>query len=105
MPMRFCCFDAGKAGIQVDKQGRLSENDLKVLTGAISERLTASCWNCGCSDWLIFPTLLGEGFYDKGGLYMTSATLGPKVRLTCKNCGNIIYFSADALGFTGAEDE
>lgn len=88
----------------MDKQGRLTDDDLAEITSLLETRLSTACWNCGERDWLIFPTLLGEEFFDRGGEYLTSASIGPKVRLTCRNCGNIIYFAADALGFGGAHD-
>lgn len=80
------------------QHGLLTDNQLLHLKGRLTEVLTASCWACGKHDWLIFPTLLGEEFYDAEGSFLTSASMGPKVRLTCRNCGNIIYFSSEALG-------
>jgi hypothetical protein len=82
----------------MDKIGNLSEAELTGIKDNLSHRLKKGCWNCGEQDWLIFPTALGEGFYDAGHGFMTSAHLGPKIRLTCRNCGNIVYFSAESMG-------
>lgn len=82
----------------MDKQGKLAESDLARIKQSLATRLKSACWNCGEQDWLIFPTALGEAFYDAEGQYLTSAYLAPKVRLTCRNCGNIVYFSAESMG-------
>lgn len=82
----------------MDRYGNLSEAELAAVKERLSTSLKSACWNCAQQDWLIFPTVLGEAFYDGAGQFMTAAHVGPKIRLTCRNCGNIAYFSAEALG-------
>lgn len=77
---------------------RLPADSLDKIEKHLITHMKDGCWVCKDSDWLIFPTLLGEDFYDEAGRYMTSASMGPKVRLTCRTCGNIIYFSAESMG-------
>lgn len=83
----------------MDAQGSLDDSDISDIERRLSDKLKRGCWNCDAQDWLIFPTLLGEEFFDGKGRFMTSASLGPKVRITCGNCGNIVYFSAEKIGF------
>ena len=82
----------------MDRQGKLSSSELLTIKEGLATKLKAPCWNCGEQDWLIFPTVIGEAFYDAEGQFMTSAYLAPKVRITCRNCGNIVYFSAESMG-------
>ena len=82
----------------MDRQGNLTEEELTGIKDQLTSKLQSGCWNCKNQDWLIFPTVLGEAFYDAEGEFLTSAYLAPKVRLTCRNCGNIAYFSAESMG-------
>lgn len=82
----------------MDTQGRLSGGELQLIKDRLATKLKSGCWNCGEQDWLILPTVIGESFYDAKGQFMTSAHFAPKVRLTCRSCGNVAYFSADSMG-------
>lgn len=84
----------------MDSYGKLSETELAATEAALAKRLEKPCWNCESMEWSVFPVLLGEDFFDHTGNYMTSSTMGPKIRVTCKGCGNIAYFDALALGVT-----
>lgn len=85
----------------MDEQGKLSADELAIVTHLLENKLKSACWNCGEQSWLIYPTVLGEAFYDGKGQFLTSAHMAPKVRLTCKECGNIAYFSAESMGLKG----
>lgn len=76
----------------------MTDAELASVKQVILEKLQPVCWSCSQQDWLIFPTVLGEAFYDANAQFLTSAYLAPKVRLTCRNCGNIAYFSAESMG-------
>lgn len=79
-------------------KAKLPADSMDKIEKHLIKHLKDGCWVCKGNDWLIFPTLLGEDFYDGSGQYLTSASMGPKVRLTCRTCGNIIYFSAESVG-------
>lgn len=82
----------------MDEQGKLSEEEMNAIFSGLSEKLLSGCWNCSAQDWRILPFVVGENFYDAQGQFLTSASFAPKIRLTCNNCGNIVYFDAKAMG-------
>ena len=83
--------------------GALTPRQMRIVEERLKEIFTGPCPVCGERHFLLFPTMLGEGFYDAEGQYLTSATLGPKIRVTCHSCGYILYFSAETFGLFDTE--
>lgn len=82
----------------------LSSDSLAKVAAHLEERMKRGCWACGENDWLIHPFLSGERPYDPQASFIAVQESAPRVRLTCKTCGNIAWFSADIIGVTGEEE-
>lgn len=83
----------------------LAEDELAAVKKHLSDKLVTGCWVCQENDWIIHPTVTGEKPYDPTANFIAVADSAPKVRITCKNCGNIGYFSTDVMGLSRPEDQ
>lgn len=83
----------------------LTDKQMTMVSDHLEKVLTDGCWICKKNEWIIFPRLSGEKPYDPHADYLSMAESNPKVRITCKNCGNINYFSTDLIGVTRAAED
>ncbi|MFG6566702.1 hypothetical protein [Sulfitobacter sp. 1A13679] len=83
----------------------LSEQQMATVRRHLERVLTDGCWVCKKNDWIILAKLSGEKPYDPNANYLALPDSGPKVRITCKNCGNAAYFSSDVIGLNIAPSE
>lgn len=87
-------------------QGLMSDDQLNALHTKLLDVL-GNCPVCCERDWLIHPEILVDAVYNGIDLQLRLNQLfaAPKIRLTCRNCGNLLYFSASALGVIPLPDE
>lgn len=79
---------------------RLTPEQIEKVREHLEVRMVNGCWACGSNDWLIHPFLSGERPYDPAARIIAVQESAPKVRLTCKSCGNVAHFSAEVIGLT-----
>lgn len=80
-----------------DYPWKLTKPQLDRIHEHIRRFMTDGCWICELNEWRVHPYLIGEKPFDPEAKYVAIADSGPKVRIACGNCGNVVYFSADVM--------
>lgn len=79
---------------------RLSDEQVERVHGHLVRFNVSGCPICGRNDWKVHPLVTGEKPFDPEATYFAIADAAAKVRLTCANCGYVLYFSTDAIGIS-----
>jgi hypothetical protein len=83
----------------------LRADQIEIVEKHLEKFMINGCWVCQNNDWIILPRLSGEKPYDPEAEYFAIADSAPKVRITCKNCGNAVYFSSEVIGLNVSPPE
>jgi len=83
----------------------LGEDQMDIVRKHLEKFLVNGCWVCEKNDWIVLPRLSGEKPYDPEAAYLSMEDSAPKVRITCKNCGNVAYFSSEIIGLNPSPSE
>lgn len=82
--------------------GILGAEDLKKVLAWLEEKFMTkergfpACEMCQTRNWNLEPHIVTPAIYVKKGFTFDSAY--PHVMITCKNCGNVKFFSATQIG-------
>lgn len=85
---------------------KYSDKQKEILRNKLSYLKNVKCTSCGGQEWIVNDTMFEMREFHGGSMVIGggSAVL-PLATVSCKQCGNTIFFNAISLGLLNEEDE
>lgn len=85
---------------------KLNDNQKKKLLKKLSVLKSDRCSLCGSGEWVVNDTIFEMREFQGGNLVIGGGTaILPVIPITCKQCGNTVFFNALSLGVIESKNE